>query len=150
MEIRPARPQEYEATGRLAQSAYREFAGPGDPLRASYFASLADVAGRARHARVLVAVEVGRILGTATLELDHAIDGERLPPNEANLGMLAVASEVGGREVGRRLVAACIAGAREAAKHLVTLHWSGPGRPGPADPADPDPDGVVSGEAPNR
>lgn len=122
MEIRQARPHEHEEIGRLTQAAYHEYERSGDPLWQAYFESLGDVASRARCALVLVAVEAGRILGTATVELDSAIDGEQLMAGQANLRMLAVAPEVRSQGVGGRLVAACIAEARAAGKHVVTLH----------------------------
>lgn len=122
MEIRQARPHEHEEIGRLTQAAYREYERSGDPLWQAYFESLGDVASRARRALVLVAVEAGRILGTATVELDSAIDGQQLMAGQANLRMLAVTPEVRSQGVGGRLVAACIAEARAAGKHVVTLH----------------------------
>jgi len=122
MEIRQARPHEYEEIGRLTQAAYHQYARSGDPVWQAYFESLGDVAARARGALVLIAVEGERILGTATVKLDSAINGEQLMPDQANLRMLAVAPEVRSHGVGRRLVAACIAEAQAAGKHLVTLH----------------------------
>ena len=56
----------------------------------NYFGVLADVAGRAGFATVLVAVAGGRIVGTATVELDRTIDGTGgLQPGQANLRLLA-------------------------------------------------------------
>ncbi len=84
---------------------------------------LADVAGRAGFATVLVAVAGGRIVGTATVELDRTIDGTGgLQPGQANLRLLAVDPGARGRGVGRRLVEACVQVARRAGKEIVTLH----------------------------
>jgi ribosomal protein S18 acetylase RimI-like enzyme len=88
-----------------------------------YFGSLADVAGRAGYATVLVAVAGERIVGTATVELDRTIDGTGgLLPGQANLRLLAVDPAARGRGVGRRLVEACVQVARRAGKEVATLH----------------------------
>jgi len=73
IQIREVLPGEYEDTGSLTQRAYAEYARPGDPLWDSCFGMLADVASRAVFAIVLVAVAGGRIVGTATVELDRTI-----------------------------------------------------------------------------
>ena len=123
IEIREVLPGEYEDTGGLTQRAYAEYARPGDPRWDNYFGVLADVAGRAGFATVLVAVAGGRIVGTATVELDRTIDGTGgLPPGQANLRLLAVDPGARGRGVGRRLVEACVQVARRAGKEIVTLH----------------------------
>jgi ribosomal protein S18 acetylase RimI-like enzyme len=72
---------------------------------------------------VLVAVEDGRVVGTATVELDATLepDGE-LARGHAGFRMLAVAPAWRGRGIGRRLVLACVERARSAAKTTVTLH----------------------------
>jgi ribosomal protein S18 acetylase RimI-like enzyme len=123
IEIRQVLPGEYEDTGALTQRAYAEYARPGNPLWDRYFGVLTDVAGRARFATVLVALAGGRIVGTATVELDRMIDGTgSLPPGQANLRLLAVDPQARGRGVGRRLVEACVQVARRAGKQVVTLH----------------------------
>jgi GNAT superfamily N-acetyltransferase len=123
IEIREVLPGEYEDTGGLTQRAYAEYARPGDPLWDNYFGVLADVAGRAGFATVLVAVAGGRIIGTATVELDCTIDGTGgLQPGQTNLRLLAVDPGARGRGVGRLLVEACVQVARRAGKEIVTLH----------------------------
>lgn len=123
IQIREVLPGEYQDTGRLTQRAYAEYARPGDPLWDNYFGMLADVAGRAIFATVLVAVTGGRIVGTATVELDRTIEGTGgLPPGQANLRLLAVDPRARGRGVGRRLVEACIQVARRTGKEVATLH----------------------------
>jgi ribosomal protein S18 acetylase RimI-like enzyme len=113
LEIRPVRPDEHEQAGRVTALAYREFVGPGDSGWEEYLQHIADVEGRARSATVLVAVEDGRILGSATLELDGRIDDDDPPlrPGEAHIRMLGVDPEAGGRGL-----------AREADCTYVTLH----------------------------
>jgi ribosomal protein S18 acetylase RimI-like enzyme len=125
VEIREARPKEYVEAGRVTALAYRAFAPPDDQDWQEYLGRIADVAGRAEVTTVLVAVEGGRVLGSATLELDEKVpgsDAERvLPPDEANLRMLGVDPAVQGRGVGRALVAACMDLARSRGKRVLTL-----------------------------
>jgi ribosomal protein S18 acetylase RimI-like enzyme len=126
IQIREVLPEEYEDTGSLTQRAYAEYARPGDPLWDGYFGMLADVARRAGFATVLVAVADGRIIGTATVELDRTIEGtEGLQSGQANLRLLAVDPEARCRGVGRRLVQACVQVARRAEKEVATLHTNG-------------------------
>ena len=76
-----------------------------------------------RSAAVLVAVTGGRIVGTATVELDKTIEGtEGLPPGQANFRLLAVDPGARGCGVGRRLAGACVQVARRAGKEVATLH----------------------------
>jgi len=123
IQIREVLPGEYKDTGRLTQRAYAEYARPGDPLWDNYFGMLADVARRAGFATVLVAVAGGRIIGTATVELDRTIEGtESLRTGQANLRLLAVDPQARRRGVGQRLVQACVQVARRAGKEVATLH----------------------------
>lgn len=90
-----------------------------------YLRHIADVAGRADRTTVLVAVEEGRILGTATLEVDGRVDLDedgQLGPEEAHIRMLGVAPSARGRGVARALMAACEQRARERGRTLVTLY----------------------------
>ena len=123
MEIRRVRPEEHEEAGRVTADAYREF---GVDRWGDYGERLADVRARAGHAAVLVAVEDGRILGTATLEIERRIPGghsrDPLGPDEAHIRMLGVDPDARGRGVGRALVEACIERAREAGKGRLTLN----------------------------
>ena len=122
LEVRPVRPDEYAEAGRVTADAYREFVD-GDAWD-RYLDKLADVGGRAAVARVLVAVEDGRILGTSTLELDGRIDGDdpALPPGEAHIRMLGVAPDARGRGVARALIDASFELAREAGRTRMSLH----------------------------
>lgn len=127
IEVRAVRQEEYEGAGRVTARAYEEFVRPGEDGWDAYLGRLADVAGRAGRTLVLVAVEDGRILGSATLELEARVPGgEReaapLPPGEAHLRMVGVDPEARGRGVGRLLVQACVERAREAGKSLLTLN----------------------------
>jgi ribosomal protein S18 acetylase RimI-like enzyme len=122
--IRPVRPEEHEEAGRVTALAYREFVGAGDSDWKEYLQHIADVEGRAGSAMVLVAVENGRILGSATLELDGRIDDEDPPlhPHEAHIRMLGVDPEARGRGIARALMDACFALSRKAGRTYVTLH----------------------------
>jgi hypothetical protein len=63
------RPDEYAEAGDVTALAYREYMSPDDAW-AVYEGLLADVAGRAERALVLVAELDGAVAATATLELD--------------------------------------------------------------------------------
>ena len=125
IQIREIRPPEHEEAGRITAEAYREFVRPGEAAWEEYLLHIADVAGRVDRTTVLVAVEEGRMLGTATLEVDGRIDEEEDGPlgqDEAHIRMLGVAHQARGRGVARALMAACEARARAAGRTLVTLH----------------------------
>jgi ribosomal protein S18 acetylase RimI-like enzyme len=124
IEVREARPPEYEEAGRITANAYREFVRPGETAWEQYLAHIADVAGRVDRTTVLVAVEDGLILGSATIEMDGRIDEEDGPlaEDQVEIRMLGVAPGARGRGVARALMAACEQRARERGRTLVTLH----------------------------
>jgi GNAT superfamily N-acetyltransferase len=123
VEVREVRPEEHEEAGRVTLDAYREF---GVDDWGDYKDRIADIRGRADRTTVLVAVEDGRILGTATVELEDRVEGgharQPLAPEEGHIRMLGVALDARGRGVGRALVTACIERARAAGKRRMTLH----------------------------
>ncbi len=101
----------------------------GDWLDDEYRVVLADVAGRAEVAEVLVAVdEAGAVVGTATYmpPTPGGGDGEGGPGAEAEgrsgIRMLAVAPAARRRGWGRALVEACVARARADGCREVALH----------------------------
>jgi GNAT superfamily N-acetyltransferase len=122
VEVRPARPEEYEETGRVTALAYREFADSDSWDR--YLELIADVGARADIALVLAAFEDGRVLGSATLELDRRIedDDPALPPEQAEIRMLGVDPDRRGGGVARALMDACFAWAARAGKTRMLLH----------------------------
>jgi ribosomal protein S18 acetylase RimI-like enzyme len=122
IEIREASPEEYEETGAVTASAYREFFSETDPH--SYLGEIADVAGRAPRTTILVAVDGDRIIGSATLELDGRTSGDAGPlaPDEAHIRMLGVDPDARRAGVGKQLMAACEARARAAGRTRMTLH----------------------------
>jgi len=123
LEIRPVRPDEYAAAGAVTMDAYREFAPQRSPEWAEYLVRIGDIAGRAGHTLVLIALLDGSIAGTATLELDHRVEADRDPParDEAHLRMLGVDPGLRRRGIARRLVDACIDEARQHGRMRFTL-----------------------------
>ena len=122
IQTRPARPEEYREAGRVTARAYREFADSESWDR--YLEAIADVEGRADVGMVLVALEDGRVLGSATLELDERIEEDEppLPPDEAHIRMLGVDPSERGRGVARALMRECFDRARAAGRTRMTLH----------------------------
>ena len=108
----------------MTARAYQEFV-PRDPSPGwvEYLDSIADIAGRVDRTSVLVAVEDGRILGTATVEIDATIgdDDRDLAPDVAALRMLGVDPAVRRAGVGRALVEASMAAARARGKRRFIL-----------------------------
>jgi len=120
VEIRSARPSEYQATGDVAVAAYAHFYGPD---LAGYENALRDVAGRAAEAEVLVAIVDGAVSGTVTYVGDHrSALAAHQRAGEASIRMLAVAPAFARRGFGRALSLACIDRARSAGKRAVILH----------------------------
>ena len=79
MEIREARPDEYVEAGNVLARAYAEFADSGDPGWREHVELVRDVAGRVDRTVVLVAMEEGRILGSATIELRGVVGDDYAP-----------------------------------------------------------------------
>jgi len=123
VDVRELRPGEEAEAGRVTRLAYEEFADPGDPDWADYLAQIGDVAGRAGRVPVLVALEEGRILGSATLESEEArLGDDPIEPGTVNMRMLGVDPGARGRGAGRALVEACVRRARRSGKYALTLH----------------------------
>lgn len=125
IEIRPVRDVEFAKAGRVTALAYREFAHPDDPSGwEEYLERIADVEGRARRTLVLVAVEDGRIVGSATLELGGRVDHDDPPlaVDEAHIRMLGVHPHARGRGIARMLMHRCLEEAAGAGKGRVTLN----------------------------
>jgi len=128
LQIRVARPDEYDALGDLTLAAYASV----DPstLEGDYPEELRDVAGRTRGADVLVAVDAGvagdgtgPILGGVTyVPGPDSPSAEFIEPDAAGIRMLAVASDARGRGVGEALTRACIDRARAAGRRQILLH----------------------------
>jgi GNAT superfamily N-acetyltransferase len=82
---------------------------------------LRDVAHRAAHADVLVAVVDGEVVGSATNVLDGGPYGELATPREAEFRMLAVDPEAQGHGAGTALVRACMDAARRRGRERLVL-----------------------------
>ncbi len=124
VDIHPVRDGEHARAGEVTAGAYREFAVSRPPAWEAYLARIADVAGRSERAVVLVATIGGEMAGSATLEIGDRMNPESTEPlahDEAHLRMLGVDPGFRGRGIGRSLVLACIALARERGKRRLTL-----------------------------
>lgn len=124
MEVRLVRAEEYERAGQLVVAAYSAL--PGDHMSGGYATELADVPRRAIEAEVLVAVSADGddpLVGCVTFVPDASSPwAEMLESGEAGIRMLAVAPPAQGRGIGRLLVDACIARARELQRTALMLH----------------------------
>ena len=124
VEIREATPDEYAAAGEATAQAYREFVTPGGDWE-EYLDKIADVASRAARTVILVAVEDGVIVGSATLELTERVEPEddpSLQSEEAHIRMVGVDPGRRRRGIARALMQACIDRARASGKTFITLH----------------------------
>ncbi|MEV6930445.1 GNAT family N-acetyltransferase [Dactylosporangium sp. NPDC051485] len=109
--VRLAEPGEHDAVARLTVAAYR---ADGQLEAAPEYAEvLADVAGRAAAAEVLVAVLDGVCLGAVTFTLPGGAYAEVSKSGEAEFRTLAVDPAAQRRGVARALVQACIDRAAE-------------------------------------
>jgi ribosomal protein S18 acetylase RimI-like enzyme len=107
IEIRRARPDEYDRVGRLTVDAYRLL--EVDHLWGGYDAQILDVATRADEAEVLVAVDGDHVVGAVTYVGDSTSEwSEWTEPGEAQFRLLAVDAEARGHGVGELLVRACL------------------------------------------
>jgi ribosomal protein S18 acetylase RimI-like enzyme len=119
IEIREARPEEYEAVGELCVLAY-----DGIETYTDYLAEVRDVATRAAVVPVLVAVDAdGTLLGSVTyVPGPGSAYAESEAEDEAGMRMLAVAPWAQGRGIGRALVEAVIERARAGGRRGIALY----------------------------
>jgi ribosomal protein S18 acetylase RimI-like enzyme len=119
--VRPARDDELDAAGDAVASAYA--ANPGMADEADYLAYVHDARARAGASLVLVAVdEAGAILGSVSYVAGPESDlADIATDGEAEFRMLGVRPEARGRGVGRALVEACVARARETGRSALVL-----------------------------
>lgn len=128
VDVREIAPGEYEALAEVTVRAYRCLPGTGPSP--SYERALRDVAGRARDAVVLVAVDgvhapgaADRLLGGVTYVPGLASASAQFDDAEAaGIRMLAVDPAARRRGVGTALVRACLDRARASGKARVLLH----------------------------
>lgn len=117
LEIRLARPDDFEAAGRLLSETYVA-EGWADE---EYGAQLADVATRATQCSVFVAHLDGRLVGLVTAVTRGGEYANVAADGEAEVRMLVTAEEARGRGVGLALVEACLEQAREDGCSVVRL-----------------------------
>ncbi len=109
------------AAGAIVQAAY--FQLPGYPHDAEYDLLLADVAGRAREARVVVAVIDGQLVGCLTYVADMSgPHGEFDDAEAASFRYFGVRPSVQGSGVGEAMVQWCIHTARTAGRQRIRIH----------------------------
>jgi ribosomal protein S18 acetylase RimI-like enzyme len=117
--VRDIHPTEIARLSEITLAAYEAL----DIEVGSYRTVLADVAGRALRAEVLVALDGDRLLGGVTYVPDaHNPYAEFDDPDAAGMRMLAVDPAAQGRGVGAALVAACIRRARDRRCRRLVLH----------------------------
>lgn len=112
----------------MVAQAYLPFGTPDDQGWTDHLALVRDVAARAERTVVLAAVDEGRVLGSATLELFGVIgdDDHELAPGWAFLRMVGVRPEAQGRGVGRALVQQVIDRVRDAGRQHLGLRTAPP------------------------
>lgn len=123
--IRPFRPGDAAAVGRLTLSAYDAYGSISGPYRTYLGDPIRRVAGCTA---LLVAELDDEVVGTVTFVLpgDEAWEGPEPPPGDASFRVLAVAPEAEGSGVGRALVSSCIELARDRGCHrivIVSMIW---------------------------
>jgi ribosomal protein S18 acetylase RimI-like enzyme len=120
MLVRPIHDDEHAAAGDLIVRAFRDL--PETVGLDEYEATLRDVAGRVASAEILVATDGDHtVLGCVTYVHGPGPLAETDAPDDATIRMLAVDPSAQGRGVGRALVDACLARARDAGVRRVVL-----------------------------
>ena len=121
IDVQPAAPGDFARIAELTVGAYSA-EGLAPP---EYVVELADVAGRAGLARLLVARNgAGVVVGSVALVLDGPFGEVTRSPTEAAFRMLVVDPAWRGRGVGEILVRACLDQAREAGRARMVLSTS--------------------------
>ncbi|MEA2520442.1 MAG: hypothetical protein QOI81_88 [Actinomycetota bacterium] len=122
IEVREADPAEFAEAGAVTAAAYREFFDGTQWER--YLDEIADVASRAGRTEIIIALDAGAIIGSATLELDGRTspDDGPLEPDRAHIRMLGVHPDARGRGAAKALMTACESRARAAGRTVLTLN----------------------------
>jgi ribosomal protein S18 acetylase RimI-like enzyme len=122
VEIRAARPDEYDRVGELTIAAYRAL--PVDHLWGGYDAEILDTAGRAKGADILVATVDDAVVGAVTYVADSSSPwSEWTQPGEAQFRLLAVDVDARGRGLGEALVRECLDRAAGRPVLIHTTRW---------------------------
>ena len=129
LQIRPARPEEYDEIGALVVRAFATIDG-FDPDTTDYTDELADVAGRSWSCEIYVATLPDdpsggeRIVGAVTYVPGPGPYAEFDETDGAGLRMLAVEPAYSGRGIGTALTEVCLDRAVEQGRRLLVLHTS--------------------------
>jgi GNAT superfamily N-acetyltransferase len=123
--VRDALPSEYAAVGRLTVEAYAEYESViGPEFWGRYRVDLADAAGRARDATILVAEVAGELAGGLALYRTGS-SYDPWPPGWVGIRVLAVSRSHRRKGVARALMDECIGRARAAGAPALGLHTVG-------------------------
>jgi GNAT superfamily N-acetyltransferase len=123
--VREVRLDEHDTLSQVTVAAYANLLG--DDLSPGYAAELADVAGRAEAAVLLVAVdEADAVVGGIAYVPGPGPLAWFDEPDIAGLRMLAVAPEAQGQGVGAALIGASVARALAEGKRQLLLHTTRP------------------------
>jgi pimeloyl-ACP methyl ester carboxylesterase/GNAT superfamily N-acetyltransferase len=127
--IRDARPDEFEAIGRMMVAVYSALDGfPKPETQPQYYDLLANIGAVAAKpgARLIVSLEKERIVGAVVFFADMAEYGSGGTATQerdaAGFRLLASDPEARGRGVAKALVEACIAAARELRRSRLVIH----------------------------
>ena len=119
VQVTPATSADFGRIAELTAGVYRDERFAGE----EYLAQLADVAGRAQRAELLVARDpgTGGIVGSVALVLNGEFGEVLASDDEAGFRMLVVEAAARGRGVGELLVRTCLERARAAGKGRMVL-----------------------------
>ena len=117
LRIDAARPADFGRIAELTAGVYRD----EQLAPEAYLSQLADVAGRAERAELLVVRDGGTVVGSVALVLAGEFGEITSSDDEAAFRMLVVDPAVRGRGVGELLVRACLQRARAAGKRRMVL-----------------------------
>jgi ribosomal protein S18 acetylase RimI-like enzyme len=117
LRVEAARPADFGRIAELTAGVYRD----EELAPAAYLSQLANVAGRAEHAELLIARDGETVVGSVALVLAGEFGEITSSEEEAAFRMLVVDPVTRGRGVGELLVRTCLERARAAGKRRMVL-----------------------------